>query len=344
MSDMTHDSERQAESIEKAEELPAGSEASRVSAENGSAELPASTEPSNATSPVKASEAAPPETASQATASADPATAKRATRALTNPPPVKLEAYEGPLDLLLDLIRKQEIDIYDIPIARITKQYLDYLHLMDELNIDLGGEFVFMAATLIYIKSRLLLPPDPNAPPEDLEDPRTELVHRLIEHEQFKNAAQMLQSKLVLEEAMWSEPGIGEFSEAEDEPGLAVSVFELISAFREILERAKQRTPLAIVREEVSVAEMIEHVRDVLRSRRGGVRLDDLAEGFLSRQALVALLLALLELVRLQAVHLRQKELFAPITIDRSKHFEEVMSGANRMTLEAALEESENIG
>ena len=265
---------------------------------------------------------------------------KRATRSLAAPPPLKLEAYEGPLDLLLDLIRKQELNIYDIPIARITGQYLDYLRACSELNIDLGGEFVFMAATLIYIKSRMLLPPDPNAAGEDLEDPRAELVHRLLEHEQFKNAAQMLQSKRVVEEAMWSQPGIGEFAEAEDEPGLAVSVFDLITSFREILERAKKRPPMAIQREEVTVAEMIEHVRDVLRSRRGPVMLDDLAAGFLNRQALVALLLALLELVRLHAILLRQKELFAPITLQRSKFFEEVMAGANRTTLEAALEES----
>ena len=273
---------------------------------------------------------------------AEGATGKRATRALTPPPPVKLEVYEGPLDLLLDLIRKQEIDIYDIPIARITQQYLDYLRTMEELNIDLGGEFVFMAATLIYIKSRTLLPPDPNAPPEELEDPRMELVHQLLEHEQFKNAAQMLQSKRMLEEAMWSEPGIREFSEAEDEPGLAVSVFDLISAFREILERAKTRVPLTIQREEVTVAEMIEHVRDVLATRRGSVRLDDLAAGFISRQALVALLLALLEMVRLHAVLLRQKELFAPVTIERSRHFDRVMAGMDRKGLEAVLEESES--
>ena len=268
------------------------------------------------------------------------APAKRVSHLAAPPPPIKLEAYEGPLDLLLDLIRKQELNIYDIPIARITKQYLDYLHMMDELNIDLGGEFVFMAATLIYIKSRMLLPPDPNASEEDLEDPRAELVHRLLEHEQFKNAAQMLQSKRVVEEAIWSKPGIGEFAEAEDEPGLAVSVFDLISSFREILERAKKRPPLEIQREEVTVAEMIDHVRDVLRSRRGPVQLDDLAAGFLSRQALVALLLALLELVRLHAILLRQKELFGPISLQRSKYFDEVMAGANRSTLEAALEES----
>ena len=254
---------------------------------------------------------------------------------------VNIPLYEGPLDLLLDLIKKQEMNIHDIQISLITAQYLEYLHKLEELNVDVSADFIYMAATLIYIKSRLLLPPDPNATSEELEDPRTELVHRLLEHEQFKNAAQMLQSKLVVEEAMWSEPGIGEFAGAEDEPGLAVSVFDLISAFREILERAKQRKPLAIMREEVTVAEMIEHVRDVLRSRRGGVRLDDLAAGFLSRQALVALLLALLELVRVHALILRQKELFAPITIERSKHFDEIMAGANRATLEAALEESD---
>src|SRR2546426_436274 len=146
---------------------------------------------------------------------------KRVTHAATPPPPVKVEIYEGPLDLLLDLIRKQQINIYDIPIARITKQYLDYLRALEELNIDVAGEFIFMAATPIHIKSRMLLPPDPTAPPEDQEDPRTELVHRLLEHEQFKNAAEMLQSKRMLEDAMWSQPGISEFVEAEDEPSLA---------------------------------------------------------------------------------------------------------------------------
>src|SRR5215469_2925416 len=134
--------------------------------------------------------ASPAEPGAAEGAGAEISAGKRATRSLAGPPPVKLEVYEGPLDLLLDLIRKQEIDIYDIPIARITQQYLGYLRTMEELNIDLGGEFVFMAATLIYIKSRTLLPPDPNAPPEELEDPRLELVHRLLEHEQFKNAAQ----------------------------------------------------------------------------------------------------------------------------------------------------------
>jgi len=265
---------------------------------------------------------------------------KRVSHTATAPPPVKLEIYQGPLDLLLDLIRKQEINIYDIPIARITQQYLDYLRLLEEMNIDVAGEFILMAATLIYIKSRMLLPPDPSAPPEDQEDPRLELLHRLLEHEQFKNAAQMLQSKRMLEDATWSQPGIDEFVEAEDEPGLAVSVFDLISVFREVLERAKKRPQLEIQREEVTVAQMIEHVKQVLAADSRPVRLDDLIAGYFTRQALIALFLALLEMVRLRAILLRQKALFAPITVHKSRRFEEIMSAVNADMLEAGLEES----
>jgi segregation and condensation protein A len=294
--------------------------------EPGSQPLAGSAEP---TTPAEAAEAP-----------AAPVAVKRATRAGEPPPPVKLQIYEGPLDLLLDLIRKQEINIYDIPIATITKQYLDYLHLLEEMNIDVGGEFVLMAATLIYIKSRTLLPPDPNATPEEGGDPRDELVHRLLEHEQFKNAAQMLQSKRMVEDATWTQAGIGEFVEAEDEPGLTVSVFDLVSVFRTIIERAKKRVPMQIRREEVSVAQMFEHVKQVLLANPHPVRLDDLFAGFLSRQALVALLLALLEMVRLRAVLMRQKELFAPITVHRNKHFEEIVSGATIDELQASLEES----
>jgi segregation and condensation protein A len=265
---------------------------------------------------------------------------KRLTHGGAPPPPVKLAMYEGPLDLLLDLIRKQQIDIYDIPIARITQQYLDYLHLLEELNIDVAGEFIFMAATLIHIKSRMLLPPDPNALPEEQEDPRQELVHRLLEHEQFKNAAQMLQSKRMIEEAMWSQPGIGEFVETEDEPGLAVSVFDLISAFREILERAKKRPQIEIRREEMTVAQMVEHIKQVLRAKSGPVSLEELIAGYLWRQALIALFLALLELVRVRAIVLRQKELFGPITVSKSKRFEEILAATNAAALQAGLEKS----
>jgi segregation and condensation protein A len=261
---------------------------------------------------------------------------KRASHTAAAPPPVKLEIYEGPLDLLLDLIRKQEINIYDIPIAKITQQYLDYLRLLEDMNIDVAGEFILMAATLIYIKSRMLLPPDPTAPPEEQEDPRLELMHRLLEHEQFKNAAQMLQSKRLLEDATWSQPGIDEFVEAEDEPGLTVTAFDLISVFREVLERAKKRPQLEIQREEVTVAQMIEHVKQVLLAESRPVRLEDLLAGYGSRQALIALFLALLEMVRLRAILLRQKV----FTVHKNKRFEEIMSSTNAALLEAGLEES----
>ncbi len=271
-------------------------------------------------------------------ASTEGVPAKRRISTKAAPPPVKLEAYEGPLDLLLDLIRKQQINIYDIPIARITQQYLDYLHLLEQMNIDVAGEFILMAATLIHIKSRMLLPADPDAPPEEQQDPRQELVERLLEHEQFKKAAEMLQSKRVVEEATWSQPGIGEFVDAEDEPGLAVSVFDLVSVFQEILERAKKRPQIQFEREGVTVKEMIEHVKQVLASSTRAVRLDVLMTGYVSRQALVALLLALLEMTRLHAVILRQKNLFDPVTIHKSKRFEEIMSNANLSLVEADWE------
>jgi len=265
---------------------------------------------------------------------------KRTTRADTPAPAVKLEAYEGPLDLLLDLIRKQQINIYDIPIATITRQYLDYLRLMEELNIDVAGEFILVAATLIYIKSRMLLPPDPTAPAEEQEeDPRAELVQRLLEHEQFRNAAEMLKSKRTVEEATWSHPGISEFTEAEDEPGLAVSVFDLISVFRDILERARKRPQIQVQREQISVREMVEHVKQVMRERSGPVSIEELVAGYVWRQALIALLLALLELVRLRAIQIRQEDLFTPISAVKSKQFEEIINAVDATGLEESLGE-----
>src|SRR5208282_6547283 len=126
---------------------------------------------------------------------------------MASPYRINLPAYEGPLDLLLDLIRKQEMDIHNIPIAQITGQYLDYLHKLEELDVDVSADFIYMAATLIYIKSKMLLPPDPLASPEEQAgDPRAELVQRLVEHEKFKNAAQLLYQKQQIEEHVWSKP------------------------------------------------------------------------------------------------------------------------------------------
>src|ERR1700686_1063687 len=176
-----------------------------------------------------------------------------------------LEQYDGPLDLLLDLIRKQEINIYDIPIARITQQYLEYMQKDAEMDIELSAEFVYMAATLIHIKSRLLLPRDPELDkllPED--DPRQELVDRLLEHERFKAAAEMLQQKRVVEEAVWSNPQIEQF--VDEDPGLSVTLHDLVKTFQSVLERAKTRPVYEVTSEEVSVPDMIRYLRKVFEN------------------------------------------------------------------------------
>src|SRR2546430_12606310 len=151
---------------------------------------------------------------------------------------ISLPLYEGPLDLLLDLIRREKLDIYDIPIARVTQQYLAYLHLMEELNVDLASEFLVIAAQLIYIKSRMLLPPDPDAGPDEMEDPRAELVRRLLEYEKFKNAAQMLYQREMIENAAWSNSCGVDNAEAELATELSVTLYDLLLAFREEIGRA----------------------------------------------------------------------------------------------------------
>src|SRR5499427_9273394 len=150
--------------------------------------------------------------------------------------------YEGPLDLLLDLIRKQDIDIYDIPIAKITAQYLAYVEKIRELDVNVAAEFIYMAAVLIHIKSKMLLPRDPLAPADAIDDPRSELVNRLLEHEKFKSAAQMLLQKQQIEDAVWSNPAMKEFVDAEGtEPELAADVIDLVKTFQQILDRARNR-------------------------------------------------------------------------------------------------------
>ena len=186
---------------------------------------------------------------------------------MSSPLNFHLEHYDGPLDLLLDLIRKQEINIYDIPIAQITAQYLEYMQQAAEMDIELSAEFVYMAATLIHIKSKMLLPRDPELDkllPE--EDPRKELVDRLLEHERFKSAAEMLQQKRVVEEAVWSNPQIEQFRAEDDDPGLAVTLFDLVKTFQGVLERAKNRPVYEIGNEEVSVPDMIRYLRNVFEN------------------------------------------------------------------------------
>ncbi len=239
---------------------------------------------------------------------------------------VTLEAYEGPLDLLLDMIRRQELDIHNIPIAKITAQYLDYLHRLQELNIDVAGEFIYMAATLIYIKSRTLLPADPALPPEQQEDPRAELVNQLLEHEKFKNAAQMLHEKQMLEAAAWSNPALKTFADDSDEPGLAVSLFDLVNTFQQVLERARNRPRLDIEPEEITTAQMIERLRDRLAEMRGAVPLSHFFDLFPTRRHLMTLFLAILEMVRLQTIVLRQQEMFGEIYLRKHRGFDRLYS------------------
>jgi segregation and condensation protein A len=237
------------------------------------------------------------------------------------------DVYEGPLDLLLDLIRKQDIDIYDIPIARITAQYLTYVERMRELDVNVAAEFIYMAAVLIHIKSKMLLPRDPLAPADAQEDPRSELVNRLLEHEKFKSAAQMLLQKQQIEDAIWSNPSLKEFKDAEGtEPELAADVIDLVKTFQQVLDRARSRPILQVDEETVTVGQMIDYLRRRLSLEDKPVRLKQMLRNIESRQALVCMFLALLELVRLQAVQLRQERLFGEILIRKHVGFDAIMN------------------
>ena len=234
--------------------------------------------------------------------------------------------YEGPLDLLLDLIRKQDIDIYDIPIAKITAQYLAYVEKLRHLDVNIAADFIYMAAVLIHIKSKMLLPRDPAASSEQQEDPRSELVNRLIEHEKFKSAAQMLMQKQQIEDAVWSNPALKEFVDAEGtEPEIAADVIDLVKTFQQILERARNRPMIQVDEETVTVSQMLDYLGRRLSLEDRPIRLKQLLQNVQSRQALVCMFLALLEMVRLQAIQLKQDRLFGEILIRKHAGFEAAM-------------------
>jgi segregation and condensation protein A len=235
---------------------------------------------------------------------------------------ISLPHYEGPLDLLLDLIRRQKLDIYDIPIAKVTEQYLSYLHLMEEMNVDVASEFLVIAAQLIYIKSRMLLPPDPDASPEEQEDPRTELVRRLLEYEKFKNAAQMLYQREMIENASWSNPGGIALADGELEPELKVTLYDLLLAFRDVVKRAEQRPSMEVSRDEFSVEQMMAYLFERIVSAPRAVSLTEVLPEITSRRALITAFLALLELTRLRAIDLRQEKAFGEITVRANPDYE----------------------
>ncbi len=245
---------------------------------------------------------------------------------MDEPYKIHLPAYEGPLDLLLDLIRKQQIDIYDIPIARITQQYLDYIRMLEELDIDVAGEFLLMAATLIYIKSRMLLPPDPLQPEGAAEDPRSELVQRLLEYEKFKNAAQMLHQKELIESSTWSRPALKDFAPFAQEPEIQVTLFDLVSTFQKILDRARAKSLLEIERDEMTIGQVIERLRSVFQHAQGPINLNEIFSSFGARRAMIVAFLAILEMAYFRAILLVQKENFGEIVVRRHENFAAVMS------------------
>jgi len=226
---------------------------------------------------------------------------------------VQLEIFEGPLDLLLYLIKQQEIDIYDIPISEITDQYLQYVQMMRDLNITVAGEYLLMAANLIYIKSKMLLPQDLNSEgDEEIQDPRRELVDRLLEHERFKIAADLLHDRQVVEDSVWPR-GEDEFEQEEQET-VAASVFDLVKSFHQIVERFKENIVVKIEHESVTVESKIEELRRLLAVTRE-IMFSSFLESPISRLHLVVTLVALLEMARLSEIRLQQAGVFHDIRI-----------------------------
>jgi segregation and condensation protein A len=236
------------------------------------------------------------------------------------------QVYDGPLDLLLDLIRKQDIDIYDIPIAKITAQYLHYVENMQQLDVDVAAEFIYTASLLIHIKSKMLLPRDPDATGM-ADDPRMELVNRLLEHERFRTAAQMLLQKQQIEEAIWTNPALKEFRDAEGaEQELAADVVDLVRTFQQILSRARTEPAFDVAEDNVTVSQMIEYVRRRMSLEERPVRLKSLLRSLRSRSALVCAFLAILELIRLQAVLARQETVFGEIVLKKHTAFDDLVA------------------
>jgi segregation and condensation protein A len=231
---------------------------------------------------------------------------------------VELEVFEGPLDLLLYLIKKEEIDIYDIPIGRITNQYMDYLKLMRMLDLNIAGEFIVMASTLMMIKSRMLLPVEerPESEEEEEEDPRWDLVRQLVEYKKFKDAANQLQEKEELRDGVFAAAGQHVAYEPED-PGNVlqdVSIFDLISAFREVLKKAPEDDFGDIYDEKFTVADKIDYVLGLVKNRERA-SFSSLFGTRASRHEIICTFLALLELIRLRQIGVAQEEQFGDIVI-----------------------------
>jgi len=221
-----------------------------------------------------------------------------------------LGEFEGPLDLLLHLIRQEQVSIYDIPVGRITDEYLRYLRAMQEMDIAVAGDFLVMAATLIELKTKMLLPRDPLAEEAEEEDPRSDLVNQLLEYQKYKAAAQMLWSRATVEQAVFQR---AEIETDKNNPEVAVGVFDLLKVFQKILDRHKEEVLMEIEREEISMAEMLGRLRNMVMST-GELNLRVFFERARTRRELVLAFLSVLELVRTSEVKLFQNETFGDIT------------------------------
>jgi segregation and condensation protein A len=236
--------------------------------------------------------------------------------------PVKLDNFDGPLDLLLYLIRKNELNLYDIPIVLITQQYLDAIHLLQELNLDVAGDFLVMAATLIHIKSRMLLPRPETAAGDDVDgdgtDPRDALVQRLLEHERYKAAAGLLHEREQVRAAQWQRPDgrLAEIAGEDLEPELEVDLFSLLNAFQAVVERAKHRPKVLLPPEQMPLEIRIAQLLDRL-SETEACGFEALFSDVNDRRGLIVSFLAMLEMIRLKLVRVFQAGSFGPIRVYR---------------------------
>ena len=230
---------------------------------------------------------------------------------------IKLEIFEGPLDLLLYLIKKEELDIYDIPITRITEQYLEHLSLMELLDLDIAGEFLVMAATLMYIKSKMLLPPDPVGLEIQEDDPRAELVKRLLEYKAFKEAAERLKENEARQSGIFPRFGVEPELEAGDSPFVDITMFELISAFAKVLKELPKDTFHEIIKDEFTVADKVHEIFHRL-AKTSRIFFSDLFRSAKNKYEVITTFLAVLELIRVKEVIAVQDKQFGEIEITRN--------------------------
>ncbi|MCX5667623.1 MAG: segregation/condensation protein A [Candidatus Omnitrophica bacterium] len=243
---------------------------------------------------------------------------------------VKLEVFEGPLDLLLYLIKKEELNISDIPIARITDQYLEYLELMQMMDLDIAGEFLVMAATLMHIKSKMLLPPDEAAQEEIEEDPRAELVRRLLEYKKFKEAASELAGMEKQHKHLFPRVGTVQMDEAQIQKDMLfeASLFDLITAFTKVLKDIPKDVFHEVVKDEFTVSQKMHDILHMMVEKQSIFFLD-LFESAKHKKEMITIFLALLELIRLKAVVIQQAVVFGDIEITRCAEEIKPIGGGN---------------